>query len=302
MTKYDEIMNRIELTPDARERIISSVADRMGEPGDETIKVKVDTDRLRKARIRKDITAAACLVLLVAGTYGASRTDIFREYIFDMGGSDSAMEIAEEEPAAAAEDETAQEDEMIVNNSKSAELTEDGDAGAPAEDADEEPESSFGEEEGSLMDDSDRDAKGSAGIYWDMQEYESREEMEDALGFSMGCEALKKLNEEKGMTEVTYRIIDGNIGEIEFSDGSNSNYYRRSIGEADISGDYNEYKVMAEFDGVTTSGSFKGDKEGRYQLAVWTSSDGFTYAAYLSDGVDTSDWYEIIADCTGEVE
>ena len=151
LTKYDEIMNRIELTPEARERIISSVADRMGEPGDETIKVKVDTDRLRKARIRKYITAAACLVLLVAGTYGISRTDIFREYIFDMGGSDSAMEIAEEEPAAAAEDETAQEDEMIVNNSKSAELTEDGDAGSPAEDA-EEPESSFGEEEGSLMD------------------------------------------------------------------------------------------------------------------------------------------------------
>ena len=301
MTKYDEIMNRIELTPEARERIISSVADRMGEPGDETIKVKVDTDRLRKARIRKYITAAACLVLLVAGTYGVSRTDIFREYIFDMGGSDSAMEIAEEEPAAAAEDETAQEDEMIVNNSKSAELTEDGDAGAPAEDA-EEPEASFGGEVGNSAGDYDSDNEGSSGVTWDMQEYESREEMEDALGFSMGCEALKKLNEEKGMTEVTYRIIDGNIGEIEFSDGSNSNYYRRSIGDADISGDYNEYKVIAEFDGVTTSGSFKGDKAERFQLAVWTSSDGFTYAAYLSDGVDTSDWYEIIADCTGEVE
>ena len=104
MTKYDEIMNRIELTPDARERIMTGVIESIDLTGDKFRTVKMDKDRLKRARIRKYLTVAACLVLLIAGSYGISRTDIFNEFVSDISGGDAAFEMAEEAEEAATRD------------------------------------------------------------------------------------------------------------------------------------------------------------------------------------------------------
>ena len=319
MTKYDEIMKEISLTPEARERIINNVTERMDNAGETVKKVKVDTARLRNVRIRKIITAAACLVLLVVGSYGISRTDMFNELV---GSSKNDMAI-ESETAYETEGEPAAEEAPAEDLEGNYQVQ--GDSGAAEEPSDSlesdrasegssngtdgvSDESTYAEEgapaeEGAADNESVIDSESisneskSAEITWDMKEFGSEEELSKYLGFTMNHIEFDNVNKDAGFTEKVYRVISGNIGEIDFTDGTAENYYRKSVGTEDISGDYNEYKYMIEFDGERVSGTLKGDSPEKYQLAVWSSIDGYIYAAYFEAGLKESEWNKIIDDC-----
>ncbi len=313
MTKYDEIMKEISLTPEARERIINNVTERMDNAGETVKKVKVDTASLRNVRIRKMITAAACLVLLVAGSYGISRTDMFNELV---GSSKNDMAI-ESEAAYETEGEPAAEEAPAEDLEGNYQVQGDSGAAEDPSDSLESDRASEGSsdgtdgvsdestyvEESAPADGADNADKSisneskSAEITWDMKEFGSEEELAEYLGFSMNHIEFDNVNEDAGYTEKVYRVISGNIGEIDFTDGTTENYYRKSVGTEDISGDYNEYEYMVEFDGERVSGTLKGDRPEKYQLAVWSSIDGYIYAAYFEAGLKYSEWNKIIDDC-----
>lgn len=118
-------------------------------------------------------------------------------------------------------------------------------------------------------------------------------ELAEELGFSMSCPIFQEISEKAGLTEASYAILDGNIGEISFSDGEHTNYLRKAVGTEDISGDYKVYATELEFDGEECSGTLKG-KADDYQLAVWTAADGYTYAAYVYEGLTDKEWREVI--------
>ena len=105
----------------------------------------------------------------------------------------------------------------------------------------------------------------------------------------------------QGDVQEALNILGGSIGEIVFSDGEHSNYFRKALGTEDISGDYNVYDAEAEFDGEDRSGTLKG-KAGDYQLAVWTTADGYTYAAFIEEGLTENQWFEIIDSLGATVE
>ncbi len=302
LTKYDEIMNEISLTPEAKERIIDNIADSVY--GSKASGTSSDKEvRMKRVRIRKYLTAAACVVLLIAGTYGISRTDVFNKFAMDMGGSDSGYEF-EEESATAEESEAPRESEENNDYGAGGELA---DSDAPEASADENtaesvpnangsaPAANIEEDLDDAAADNDLDAKAFDGkntqSTWNVTEFESSEELSEYLGFEISSPEFDSLNE--GYDCVTYRAYGDYMGEIVYTFGDSENYYRKGIGSDDVSGDYNDYDQMAEFDGEKRSGTLKGNK-GKYVLAIWTDIDGYAYAAYVEKGMNESDWFSLI--------
>ena len=207
------------------------------------------------------LTAAACCILVIAGAMAASDRGFF-DNLFGGGSADIAS--SEESSFAVSE-----------------EISEEAAAETPAQD-----EQDYGDQNA-------MESKG-AGTVWEAEFFEGEKELSDYLGFTVACPAFSKLNMEAGMDTVSYLAVTKEIGEISFDNGDSVNYFRKARGTEDISGDYNEYKYMAEFDGEKRSGTLKGNSPDRYELAVWTSDDGFTYAAYVTGGLSMSDWQPII--------
>ena len=254
MTKYDEIMNEVKLSPEAKERIINNVADAAEDKG---------TVSYRKKRTswKKYLTVAACCILVLAGAKAASDRGVFDD-IFGGSSADIASEESNEYEAP------------------------EGISGEAAMDSPASAEPEYGEQNG--MESKD------AGVAWDAEFFENEEELSDFLGFPVSCRAFAEINLDKGMDTVTYLAISHEIGEISFDDGDAKNYFRKAEGTEDISGDYNQYEYMAEFDGEKCSGTFKGNSPDKYELAVWTSADGYTYAAYVTGGMSAAEWQEVI--------
>ena len=270
LTKYDEIMEKITLSPEARDRIIENVTDELSSDGGY---VPVRVSRTRSKVWRKYITVAACCILVVAGAMAAAKSDVFMNLVGG-GSSDSAGE-------AGYSNELSLEGDGAATDSKSAAVSEEESdtASSEYEDAPEEMES----------------------ITAFKYVFSGEEELSGELGFSMNCTDIQELSEKAGLTDVSYNILGGSIGEIVFSDGEHSNYFRKALGTEDISGDYNVYDVEVEFDGEDRSGTLKG-KAGNYQLAVWTTADGYTYAAFIEEGLTENQWYEIIDSLGATVE
>lgn len=267
MTKYDEIMEKITLSPEARDRIIENVTDELSSDGGY---VPVRVSKTRSKAWRKYITVAACCILVVAGAMAAARSNVFMDLMG--GGSSDGAEDAEYS------NELSLEGEGAAIDSKSADVQE------------EEPDASATEGPGELE-------PATAPEYG----LSGEEELSKELGFSMSCTDIQELSEKAGLTDVSYNILGGSIGEIVFSDGEHSNYFRKALGTEDISGDYNVYDAEAEFDGEDRSGTLKG-KAGNYQLAVWTTADGYTYAAFIEEGLTENQWFEIIDSLEATVE
>ena len=269
MTKYDEIMEKINLSPEARDRIIENVIDEMSSD-DGYVTVRVNKNRSRTWR--KYITVAACCILVAAGAAAASRNGLFTDIL---GGSSGDGEEAEYS------NELVLESEEGTSEQKSAAASEEGQDAAAPEDTEVPAET------------------GTASI----PEYgfSGEAELSDELGFSMSCPEIQRISEEAGLKDVSYGILNGNIGEIIYTDGEKSNYFRKAAGTDDISGDYNVYDTELEFDGTDRSGTLKG-KPDEYKLAVWTSKDGFTYAAYVEEGLTDKEWFGIIDSLTGAGE
>ena len=268
MTKYDEIMNEVNLTPEAKERIIKNAIEALDAPEKRS--------RARKSSWKKYLTVAACCLLVIAGAKTASDAGLLKNVL---GGSSS--------------------DESYID-----EPAEDYGANEAAEEADETslPTANIEMEEPEDAESFDSGEEKSVRATWDAEFLNSEEELSETLGFSMSCSSLEKLSLDQGMTTVNYIAYGDYMGEITFDDGDRQNYFRKSEGDEDISGDYNEYAVSAEFDGEKTSGTLKGDKADSYKLACWTSADGFTYAAYVDEGLNEKEWFEIIEEMTDEEE
>ena len=90
MTKYDEIMEKITLSPEARDRIIENVTDELSSDGGY---VPVRVSKTRSKAWRKYITVAACCILVVAGAMAAARSNVFMDLMG--GGSSDGAEDAE---------------------------------------------------------------------------------------------------------------------------------------------------------------------------------------------------------------
>ncbi len=270
MTKYDEIMEKITLSPETKDRIIDNITDELSSDGGY---VPIRVSKNRSKLWRKYITVAACCILVVAGAMAAARSDVFM-HLMGGGSSDSAGD-------AGYSNELSIEGDGAITDSKSAAASEEESdmASSKSEDAPEETES----------------VTASEYIFYD------EEDLSEELGFSMSCTDIQELSEKAGLTDVSYNILGGSIGEIVFSDGEHSNYFRKALGTEDISGDYNVYDVEVEFDGEDRSGTLKG-KAGNYQLAVWTTADGYTYAAFIEEGLTENQWYEIIDSLGATVE
>ena len=270
MTKYDEIMEKITLSPETKDRIIDNVTEELSSDGGYVL---VRVSKTRSKVWRKYITVAACCILVVAGAMAAAKSDVFMN-LFGGGSSDSGGD-------AGYSNELSIEGDGAATDSKSAAVSEEESdtASSEYEDAPEEMES----------------------ITASKYVFSDEEELSEELGFSMSCTDIQELNEKAGLTDVSYNILGGSIGEIVFSDGEHSNYFRKALGTEDISGDYNVYDIEAEFDGEDRSGTLKGDA-GSYKLAVWTTADGFTYAAYLDEGLTDEEWFRVIDGLTGTGE
>ena len=93
MAKYDEIMEKITLSPEARDRIIENVA--------KNVTSQPKKKNFSMTRLRKQLTMAACLVLVVGVAISAAKTDFFGLLGLDKGSSDLATEpdrfVSEEE-------------------------------------------------------------------------------------------------------------------------------------------------------------------------------------------------------------
>ncbi len=257
LTEYDEIMEKISLSPEARDRIINNIADEISSSEGY---VPVRTKK-RISAWKKYITLAACCVLVVTGVMAAARNDLFINLTGekDMGADTAATEETE----------------------LSGELNAAGnDSLAPSEEV---PEAASDEE---LI------SEGQKGTMTSPMSFESEEELSEYLGFSADCPGFSDICEKAGLTEVSYNALDGGIGEIVFTDGERVNRFRKARGTEDISGDCNVYDTEAEFDGEYSSGTLKG-KADSYELAVWTTADGFTYSAYAEGGLSAKEWFAI---------
>ena len=262
-------MEKITLSPEARDRIIENVTDELSSDGGY---VPVRVSKTRSKAWRKYITVAACCILVVAGAMAAARSDVFLN-LFGGGSSDSGGD-------AGYSNELSIEGDGAATDSKSA-----------------------ASDEGSYMTSQKAEEAPEEMVTASAAEYglSGEEELSEKLGFSMNCTGIQELSEKEGLTDVSYNILGGSIGEIVFSDGEHSNYFRKAVGTEDISGDYDVYDIEAEFDGEDRSGTLKGDA-GSYKLAVWTTADGFTYAAYLDEGLTDEEWFRVIDGLTGTGE
>lgn len=257
MNKYDEIMEKITLSPEARDRIIDNITEEISEVNEVP---NLQRTHVRKTPWKRYLAVAACCVLVFAGVRTALDSGLFR-----MGSSGSSSD-------------------MIPEQNLSVEQNE-GTSGAEPSDAYDESEAAVDEE------------KSSEAI-WDVKGLGSEEELSDDLGFSMKCEGFLDKTEAESADSQTFTAYGNGMGEVTVTRGESKNYFRKAIGTDDISGDYNTYEYSAEFEKEGYSGTLKGDSEDGYRLAIWTSSDGYTYAAFIEEGLSEDEWYALVESCT----
>ena len=111
--------------------------------------------------------------------------------------------------------------------------------------------------------------------------YESLETAEEAIGYTV---TVPEIN---GYPEHTVQIIGGNLLQLVMlaEDGSTI-IIRKSIGDEDVSGDYNLYSQTAAVNCEGREATFRGDDD-MVSTASWTA-DGFSYAV-LCEGPVTRD-------------
>ena len=91
--------------------------------------------------------------------------------------------------------------------------------------------------------------------------------------------------------DTTYTACWGELAEITYTGDGQTATYRKSVGDTDNSGDYNDYAMQTEavFDGIPVL--LKGDND-LYPLAVWFR-DGYAYSLSLSQGLSVDGWSDL---------
>ena len=292
MTKYDEIMKEINLTPEARDRIIDNICLEM-ESG-------AKAAPRRKSNAWKYLTTAACCVLVIFGALAASKAGLISDI---MKGSDSSeMQVVEDQ----AEDKLYENDEAVL-------AEEPAEAGSAAGSYAEEPEAGAVDGADAPVTDQKSQAAGNSSKELDIDgvtgksldaagaimAFESLEDLSEYVGFDVDPGAFEEYCLEQGLTEVEHTALEDGVAEISYTDGKIVNFYRMGAGEEGLNVDDSEYSLFVCFDGAERSGSLSG-KKNKYMLAEWVSAEGFSYAAFAEKGMKDDDWYRIINSSTEE--
>lgn len=140
----------------------------------------------------------------------------------------------------------------------------------------------------------DEQNPGVEAAYGRVTEQESREALEQAVGFEV--QELTELPYE--VAEVSYISYWDQMAEITYTGTDGTIVFRKAVREKegeDISGDFNEYEheeqVMADETEITCRGN--GEKE---YVAVW--QDGtYSYAILAEDGIAREEMLRLIEDC-----
>ena len=283
MAKYNDVMENIKVTDEMRSRILRNVALSL-ENSSESEKTEEETDsnpaEKKEANITEfpktkkkfngawippvALTAAAAMVLIVVRPWSGSS--------LMKGASESATYEApmSEETDSLFEDAVAE----------TTEATEDfydyesfDDVMAEATEAE-----------------SDSKSEENQGMIFDAKEYSSAAEMSDAVGF----EIKDITNIPFEADETIYRVISGKLAEIMYIADDEELTLRKSEGEEDNSGDYNDYSVkqQVKIEGIEVT--IKGYEDG-FNLATWY--DGTYYYSVGSDNPLSDDVIsEIVSD------
>lgn len=91
---------------------------------------------------------------------------------------------------------------------------------------------------------------------------------------------------------ISYTWFDDAIAEIVYEGKENGLTLRQSKGEADNSGDYNEYEQIDSFAIDGSSVTIKGSNEA-YVLAIW-QKDGFSYSITLENGISIKEMQNVV--------
>ncbi len=276
MTKYDEAMKELNLTPEARERIIANVC--------EAVDDNKKAVRARRGNIRRYLTLAACCVLVITGAVAASRTGLTDGL---MGGDSSDLAYDEEKMEAANDSERQLSEEPAEGGPEAGVMTDQPDQ------VDQDSKGLTIAGNSAIDKGSDMDF-GNSGIM-DVNYFESLEELNDYLGFEIDPGIFEKICLDEGLTEISYAAYGDSVGEIRYDDGNTENYYRvgSNVDTLVWETDDKNHDRSVEFDGKELSGSLSGTGDS-YTTATWSVKDGFKYAAYAADGLSESKWNDII--------
>ena len=293
MNKYSEAMENIKVTDEMRSRILRNVAlslekgsdneegDKPAEEPKEAASVENSSNvtgfkpvrRISKAAwiASVGLTAAAALVLVIVRPWSGS----------------SLMSGGSQKAATDYEAVMSEEASMENNYDTVAEVTE------AAEEYDDYPvyDDEPAAEAGAWAEEETKDnSEGIEGMVFDAAEFPSVREMSDAIGFEVNDISVVPFE----ATEVIYRVISGKLAEIVYIGDGDKLTIRKSAGEEDNSGDYNEYTLDEPIEIEGNKIDILGFEEG-YYLVTWY--DGEYFHSIRSDSPQTADkMKEIISD------
>lgn len=272
LTKYDEIMEKVNLTPEARERILDNVCEAV------TQDKAASSGKTAGRNWKKYLSLAACCILVVAGAAAASGNGLFDRF---MGGSSADGSFEMEYDSSDGIEESQEEGGAPVE-------------GAPAVSSQSESTKSIGSENSSGAAAEEKQTDDMSIGEDEAISFVSKEEMSDYLGFDVDCPEIRNISEKAGKTTVRYILHGEDVGEITFDDGETMNYFMKAEGREELSVDDKIYDTEAVFCGEETSGTLRG-KGDTFVSASWTSADGFTYAAYIEEGLTLDEWTQLIS-------
>lgn len=106
------------------------------------------------------------------------------------------------------------------------------------------------------------------------------EEAKALAGFDMAVPETVDGYEEKQIS-----VIDDKLIQVRFTHGAQELLLRKCRGNADCSGDYNEYAQVTEEEGNGVTVTMKGAND-RVKLAVWTDGEySYSIGAYGGEGM-----------------
>lgn len=293
MNKYSEAMENIKVTDEMRSRILRNVAlslekSRDNEEGDKPAEEPKEAASVENSsnvtgfkpvrRISKaawiapvGLTAAAALVLVIVRPWSGS----------------SLMSGGSQKAATDYEAVMSEEASMEYNYDTVAETTEAAEEYDDYPVYDDEPTA----EAGTWAEEETKDnSEGIEGMVFDATEFPSVREMSDAIGFEVND--ISEVPFEA--TEVIYRVISGKLAEIVYIGDGDKLTIRKSAGDEDNSGDYNEYTLDEPIEIEGNKIDILGFEEG-YYLVTWY--DGEYFHSIRSDSPQTADkMKEIISD------
>ena len=131
---------------------------------------------------------------------------------------------------------------------------------------------------------------GTTQIYNGIEECISLTELEQKVGFKI--EDIEK-SLPFTPTQVDYLSYWAEMAEIQYTGAEQIVTFRKSVGEEDNSGDYNEYAFETETVADRSKVLLKGNKDG-IKLAIW-NKDGFAYSLSFENAASQEEILSIIS-------